>query len=60
VFRHDLQDALGGLGAGVLQDPLGGGVAGLEPHGARREHVCDEAAEMYRRKLHFKAKFEGS
>jgi len=28
---HDLQDPLGGFGAGVLQEPLGGGVAGLEP-----------------------------
>ena len=45
MVRHDLEDPLGGVGAGVLQEPLGGGVAGLEPHGPRGEHVRDEAAQ---------------
>jgi hypothetical protein len=45
MVRHDLEDAVGGVGAGVLQEPVGGGVAGLEPHGPRGEHVRDEAAE---------------
>jgi len=31
VVRHDLEDPLGGVGAGVLQEPLRRGVAGLEP-----------------------------